>query len=167
MLGILLAVIYSRSTKVTEVTEAAKAPAAETTPAAPVTPVPVTPAPPDPALAKPAPAKPAATTSKPRVSAGGVVRQVLPDVSRSARISIRGTIRVVVRVQVDPSGKVTSAKFKMRGSSAYFAKEALNAAKQWEFSAPEVGGQATSSTWLLQFRFRRKGIQATPQRVKG
>jgi TonB family protein len=167
MLGILLAVIYSRSTKVTEVTEAAKAPAAETTPAAPVTPVPVTPAPPDPALAKPAPAKPAATTSKPRVSAGGVVRQVLPDVSRSARNSIRGTIRVVVRVQVDPSGKVTSAKFKMRGSSAYFAKEALNAAKQWEFSAPEVGGQAAASTWLLQFRFRRKGIQATPQRVKG
>jgi TonB family protein len=92
---------------------------------------------------------------------------VLPDVPRSAQNTIRGTIKVVVRVQVDTTGKVTSATFKMRGSSAYFAKEALNAAKQWEFSAPQVDGQATASTWLLQFRFKRKGIQATPQQIKG
>ena len=96
-----------------------------------------------------------------------MVRQVLPDVPRSAQNTIRGTIKVVVRVQVDPSGKVASATFKMRGSSAYFAKEALNAAKRWEFSAPQVDGQAAASTWLLQFRFKRNGIQATPQQVKG
>jgi TonB family protein len=96
-----------------------------------------------------------------------VVRQVLPNVPRSAQNTIHGTIKVVVRVQVDPSGKVASATFKMRGSSAYFAREAIDAAKQWEFSAPEIDGQATASTWLLQFQFKRKGIQATPQRVKG
>ena len=96
-----------------------------------------------------------------------MVRQVLPDVPRSAQNTIRGTIKVIVRVEVDPSGKVASAAFKMRGSSAYFAREAMTAAKQWEFSAPQVNGQATASAWLLQFRFKRKDIQATPQRVKG
>jgi TonB family protein len=74
---------------------------------------------------------------------------------------------VAVQVQVDPSGKVSSAKFKSRGSSRYFAERALKAAQQWEFSAPEAGGQPASSTWLLQFRFNRKSIQVTPQRVKG
>jgi TonB family protein len=155
LFGILLAVLYSRSNKTPEVTEATKAPVAESAPA-PVTSTPVTPD-----SAKPP------TTTRPQPSAGKVIRQVLPEVPRTAQNTIRGTIKVVVRVQVDPSGKVASATFKMRGSSAYFAKEALNAAKQWEFSAPQLDGQATASTWLLQFRFKRKGIQATPQRVKG
>ncbi|HTT18691.1 MAG TPA: TonB family protein [Candidatus Sulfotelmatobacter sp.] len=151
VLGILLAVFYPHSNKSAEATEAPKAAATGPTPAA----------------ATPAPAKPAETTAKPRVPAGQVVRKVMPDVPRSAQNTIRGTIKVVVRVQVDPSGKVTSATFKTRGSSSYFAKRALNAAQQWEFSAPEAEGQPTASTWLLQFRFKRKSIEATPQRVKG
>jgi TonB family protein len=155
LFGVLLAVLYPRSNKSTDAKDSNKAPAAESTPG-PVA-----------APATPDPAKPVTTTTRPQTSAGGVVHQVLPDVPRSAQNTIRGTIKVVVRVQVDPSGKVTSATLKMRGSSAYFAKEALNAAKQWEFSAPEVNGQASASAWLLQFRFKRKGIQATPQRVKG
>ena len=157
-LGILLALLYPRSNKSSEATETAKAPATEPAPA------PTTahaPAPASPAVSSPV------TTTKTPVAAGEVVRQVLPEVPRSAQNTIRGTIKVVVRVQVDPSGKVTSASFKMRGSSGYFAKEALNAAKQWEFSPPQVDGQATASEWLLQFRFKRKVIQATPQRVKG
>jgi TonB family protein len=150
VVGILLAVLFSRSNKTSDAPETSTAPTISNS---------------GPASA--APANPAETTSKPQASAGGVVRQVLPDVPRSAQNTIRGTIKVVVRVQVDPSGKVASATFKMRGSSAYFAKEALNAAKRWEFSAPQIDGQATASTWLLQFRFKRNGIQATPQQVKG
>jgi TonB family protein len=92
---------------------------------------------------------------------------VLPDVPRSAQHTIRGTIKVVVRVQVDPSGKVAAATLKSPGSSRYFANQALKAAERWEFSAPEVNGQPTVSTWLLQFRFKRTSIQASPQRVKG
>jgi TonB family protein len=158
--GILLAVLYSRSNKTSDAPETATAPTISNS-------GPASAAPGNPAPASGAPAHPAETTSKPQASGGGVVRQVLPDVPRSAQNTIRGTIKVVVRVQVDPSGKVASATFKMRGSSAYFAKEALNAAKRWEFSAPQVDGQATASTWLLQFRFKRNGIQATPQQVKG
>ena len=159
VLGILLAVLYSRSNKTNA--ERASVPTPESSSAPPEA------APANPAPAATAPAPPTATTTKPQALGGGVVRQVLPDVPRSAQNTIHGTIKVIVRVQVDPSGKVASAAFKMRGSSAYFAREAMNAAKQWEFSAPEVDGQATASTWLLQFRFKRTGIQATPQRVKG
>jgi len=159
VLGILLSVLYSRSNRTAS---GATSGAAVESSSAPERTAPANPAPP-----ATTPALPAATTTRPQASSGGVVRQVLPDVPRSAQNTIRGTIKVVVRVQVDPSGKVASATFKMRGSSAYFAKQALNAAKQWEFTAPEVDGQATASTWLLQFRFQRKGIQAAPQRVKG
>jgi len=95
------------------------------------------------------------------------VRRVLPDVSRRAQDTIRGTIKVVVRVQVDPSGKVSSAQFNLHGSSRYFADRALRAAQRWKFSAPEVNGEPSASSWLLQFRFNRKSIQATPQRVRG
>jgi TonB family protein len=154
-----LAVLYSSSNKTPETTTASNQPVTEPAPAtaAPV-PQPVE------------PAKPVkATTKSPASGASGgeVVRKVLPDVPRSAQNTIRGTIKVLVRVQVDPSGKVTSAKFKTRGSSRYFADRALKAAQQWEFSAPHTDGQPTPSTWLLQFRFNRKSIQATPQRVKG
>jgi TonB family protein len=109
----------------------------------------------------------AATPAKPTASPGTVVRQVLPDVPKSAMHTISGTIKVVVRVQVDPSGKVTSATFKTRGASQYFANLAMKAAQQWEFSAPVVNDQPAASTWLLQFRFKRTSTQATPQRVKG
>lgn len=99
-------------------------------------------------------------------STGAVVHQVVPDVSKSARNTITGTIKVAVRVQVDPSGKVASAKLTNPGPSKYFAREALQAAERWQFSAPEVDGQPTESAWVLQFRFRRGGTQVVPERVK-
>jgi TonB family protein len=80
--------------------------------------------------------------------------------------TITGTIKVAVRVQVDPSGKVTEATFKSAGSSKYFAEQALKAAQRWEFTAPEVDGQPSASTWLLQFRFKRGGIQVSPEQMK-
>ena len=153
--GILLAVFHSGSHKSAVTPAPTSQPATETAP--PLT-APVTPA--------DAP-KSAEATPTPRSASGEVVRRVLPDVPRRARNNIRGTIRVVVRVRVDPSGKVTSAKIRWRGSSRYLADRALRAAQQWEFSAPKVNGQPGASTWLLQFRFNRKSIQATPQRVRG
>ena len=94
------------------------------------------------------------------------MHQVLPDVSQSARNTITGTIKVGVRVEVDPSGKVTSAEVKSDSSkSKYFERLTLAAAQRWEFSAPEVDGKPTASTWLLKFRFKRTSIEAFPQRV--
>jgi TonB family protein len=70
-----------------------------------------------------------------------------------------------VRVEVDPSGKVTAAKLKSAGSSKYFANLALKAAERWEFSPLEVDGKPAASVWLLQFRFKRTSIQVSPERV--
>jgi len=104
--------------------------------------------------------------AQPRASSAAVARQVMPDVPKRAQNTIRGTIKVAVHVDVDSSGKVTSATFRTRGSSPYFAERALKAAKNWEFSPPVVNGQPTASAWLLQFRFRRSSIQASSQQVK-
>ncbi len=96
---------------------------------------------------------------------GSVVHQVIPQVSRSAMNTIRGTIKVTVRVEVDPSGKVSDARLKTSGPSRYFAGLALKAAQGWEFSPAEMNGQPTTTAWLLQFRFRRTSTQASSERL--
>lgn len=112
------------------------------------------------------PVEPAPSAPKPQDANGSVQHQILPDVPQSAKNTITGTIKVVVQTQVDASGKVTSAKFKSAGSSRYFANLALKAAHEWEFAPPQVDGQPAESTWLIQFRFRRSGTQASAQRAK-
>lgn len=111
---------------------------------------------PAPAPAEPAPAKRSKKTS----NSGAVVHQVLPDVSPSARRTIIGTIKVGIRVNVDPSGKVNTAKLTNPGPSKYFARAALQAAQRWEFAST-----TDPSQWQLQFRFRRTSTQAVPQRI--
>jgi len=93
-------------------------------------------------------------------SQGEVVHQVLPDISKNSRNTIRGTIKITARVEVDPSGKVIAAKLKNAGPSPYFAGLALKAAQRWEFSP-----QPTASTWFIQFRLKRSGTQASAEPV--
>jgi TonB family protein len=111
---------------------------------------------------KPTPAvqEQARTPKKAPASHGGVVHQVIPDVSQNSRNTITGTVKVTARVEVNPSGKVMAAKLKSAGPSRYFAGLALKAAQRWEF-AP----QPTASTWLIQFRFKRSGTQASAEPV--
>jgi len=124
--------------------------------------------PPTPTAATPAASAPAPQPAQPASNAasspGSVRRRVLPDVSKGARNTISGTIKVGVRVEVDASGKVTAAKFASAGPSRYFANLALKAAHEWEFSPPVVNGQATTSAWLLKFRFQRSSTQVDPER---
>ncbi len=122
-------------------------------------------APPPASVAPPAEAAPPAQNAS--SSSGGVERRVLPDVPRSASNTISGTIKVVVRVEVDASGKVTAARFDTAGPSKYFSNLALKAARDWEFSAPVAHGQPSASTWLLKFRFQRSSTQVDPERVSG
>jgi TonB family protein len=82
----------------------------------------------------------------------------MPDIPKSARNTIHGTIKVTVHVDVNPAGKVMAAKFKTTGSSQYFAHKAIKAAEQWQF-AP----QADSAAWLVSFYFRRSGTDASSQ----
>ena len=86
-----------------------------------------------------------------------VVRQVMPDVAKSAQRSIRGTVRVGIKASVDASGNVTDAAIDSPGPSRYFANAALQAARQWKFEPSEK----SAGDWLLRFAFRTDGIQAT------
>ena len=98
------------------------------------------------------------------VTEGDVLHQVIPDVPRSASNTITGRIKVKVRVDVDASGKVTNATLTTPGPSKYFANLALRAAQQWEFTAPQVNGQPTPSTWALLFEFSKTSTKAFPSR---
>jgi TonB family protein len=113
----------------------------------------------------PTPAVEVVKPAKKAAIGGTVVRQVMPDIPQSARNTISGTIKISVRVEVDSSGKVTSAKLKSAGPSRYFSGRVLKAAQEWEFAPPDVNGQPAPSVWLLQFRLRRTSIQASPERL--
>ncbi len=89
-----------------------------------------------------------------------VKRRVVPDIPKSARNTIHGTIKVTVHVDVGPSGKVIAAKFKTSGPSHYFAQKAMKAAEEWEF-AP----QTETTSWVLSFYFKRNGTDASSQPV--
>jgi TonB family protein len=97
---------------------------------------------------------------------GRVLQQVMPEVSRRALNTIRGRVKVSVQVQVDTSGKVSEARLVSPGPSKYFASRALAAARQWKFSAPQVGSQPSPSEWLLRFEFGRGSTQVFPSLVK-
>jgi len=93
---------------------------------------------------------------------GGVAHQVMPEVLQSARNSIRGTVRVSVKVNVDRSGNVEDAELESRGPSKYFARAALDAAQDWKFKAPMAGSRGVLSTWTLRFEFTRDETTVVP-----
>ena len=110
----------------------------------------------------PPPATPPAakTASQSAASSVDVIHKALPEVSKGARKTIRGTIKIGVKVEVDPSGKVTSAKLASPAESAYFNRLSLQAAQNWQFAAQEA-----PSAWLIRFRFRRTSTDASPERL--
>jgi TonB family protein len=108
----------------------------------------------------PSPNAPAPSKSSP--ARGEVLDQVLPAVSDKARATIHGTVRVGVRVHVDPSGNVAAAELDGPGPSKYFAELALQAARRWEFTSPEVNGRSVASEWLIRFHFSPSGTKAIP-----
>jgi TonB family protein len=95
----------------------------------------------------------------------GVVHQVLPEVSASARDTIAGKVRVRVKVEVDTSGNVVSASFDSPGPSKYFARLAIEAAQRWRFSPAQVDGRAVASQWLLRFGFTRTDTEVVATRT--
>ena len=76
------------------------------------------------------------------------LHEVIPDVPPSARRTIRGHIKVWVRVIVDQDGSVSAAVADRTGPSRYFQRLAIEAAKKWTF--PPVD---TPSRRLMQVRF--------------
>jgi TonB family protein len=83
-----------------------------------------------------------------------VLHEEIPDVPRHIRDTIRGHIRVTVRVTADGSGNVVNETLENPGPSKYFARLATEAARKWKF-AP--AGNHDSRKWLLRFEFTRGG----------
>jgi TonB family protein len=94
-----------------------------------------------------------------------VVDRVLPAVPQSARDTIRGTIRVSVRVRVDPSGSVSQATLESPGPSRYFANLALQAARRWKFAPAKRDDRSAPNDWILRFEFTQETTRAFPTRI--
>jgi len=118
------------------------------------------PASPPPVAMLPAPQNPAPAVQSqtpPPGTASAVLHEEIPAVSRSARASVRGQIKVVVRVTVDRAGNVIAENLEARGSSRYFARVATEAAKRWKFAPAD---NQSPREWLVQFEFSRDGTTA-------
>jgi TonB family protein len=87
------------------------------------------------------------------------IHEESPDVSPSARRSIRGHIKVSVRVTVDQAGSVSAAVADRAGPSKYFERIAIDAAKKWTF--PPLDGPS-QRVMQIRFDFSR---DATTQRA--
>jgi TonB family protein len=108
-------------------------------------------------------ATPAALHSPPagELAQGSVLHRALPNVPRYASETISGTVRVRVRVEVDPSGNVAGAEFDSAGPSRYFARLSMGAARAWKFRPPGVNARTVPSEWLIRFGYTSSDITAT------
>ncbi|HEY1423845.1 MAG TPA: TonB family protein [Candidatus Acidoferrum sp.] len=124
-------------------------------------------------ISKPA-ATPSPTASAPNSASAGVsakpvaptvIRKILPEVSEKARNTIRGSVRINVRVQLNPDGTVSSAELANPAASQFFADLALKAARQWQFGPPASADSASSSepptSATIRFDFTQISTAAT------
>jgi TonB family protein len=105
---------------------------------------------------------PDAASASGRLVPGEVLNQVLPDVSDKARSTIRGTVRVGIKVHVDPAGNVSAAELDSPGPSRFFADKALQAARNWDFVPAKLDGHNVASDWLIKFHFTQSDTRAFP-----
>ena len=96
-------------------------------------------------------------------AAPAVLHQELPDISSSARQSIRGIIKIAVRVSVDRTGTVVATALANRAASKYFTRTVLEAAKKWQFSQTP---SPASRSWLLHFELTRAGATAHAEALR-
>lgn len=138
---------------------ASQLPSVKTTPPQPAAPAPSS------ASSAPDDSAAASKRSTNAIGSGEALDQVMPQPSPKALSTIRGTVRVGVKVHVDPAGNVADAALDSSGPSRYFADLALKAAKQWVFTPPEADGHSVASDWLIQFGFTSAGAKATANQV--
>jgi TonB family protein len=90
-----------------------------------------------------------------------VLRKVLPTVSDRARATIRGTVHVAVKVDVDAAGNVTNTTLDpATASSKYFADLAVQAARDWKFKPAQLDAQAVPSQWVVHFLYTQADTTA-------
>jgi TonB family protein len=113
--------------------------------------------------ASPAPAAPAPDAAPLQHSgaSGAVASRPTPDIPQHILDTVRGHVRVRVRVDVDAQGKITNAVLDDPGPSRYFADKALATARNWTFTPAQTNGQPVPSTWMLHFSFGHDGSTVT------
>lgn len=85
------------------------------------------------------------------------VDTILPEVPQSALDTIRGTVRVAIRVSINDAGKVIDATADDPGPSRYFERLSLQAAQQWTFTPATT---QTPRAMLVRFFYTREGRSA-------
>jgi TonB family protein len=108
------------------------------------------------------PPKPAISTAKTE-AAESPPNEVIPNVPQSALQTIRGTVRVSVRLTVDKDGNVLAATADDSGPSRYFERLAIEASKKWTFAPADTEAQRTV---LVRFNFTRQGTTARASPVQ-
>jgi TonB family protein len=89
----------------------------------------------------------------------------MPEISSRARSTIHGTVRVIVKVRVSPSGTVETAT-PASSPSRFFSEAAVQAVKQWDFTPAKVSSQAVPSDWLVRFDFTPTDTKVLPSQTK-
>lgn len=90
-----------------------------------------------------------------------IQRKVLPVVSEKARSTIRGGVRINVRVQLNPDGTVSSAALANPAPSQFFADLALKAARQWQFASPSSSpSEPLPPSTIIRFDFTQTSTAA-------
>jgi eukaryotic-like serine/threonine-protein kinase len=103
-----------------------------------------------------------AVTSTSGVVHGKALQQILPDAPQKARDTIRGKVRVSVKVHVNESGAVTEASLAAPGPSQYFSDRTLKAAQLWKFTPAKLNGRNVPSDWLLRFEIDSASVNVYP-----
>ena len=82
------------------------------------------------------------------------LHEVIPEVPHSAHRTMRGHVKVWVRVIVDQDGSVSAATLDRTGASRYFRRLAIAAAKKWTFPPIDTPSQRVMQ---IRFDFSRDG----------
>lgn len=110
------------------------------------------------AVAEPAPKLVEPTAPQQPDAPPSAINEVVPDVPKSALDTIRGTIRVIIRVSIDKAGAVVAATADEPGPSRYFQRLSVQAAKKWTFTPAQLEDQRVM---LVRFNFTRDGATAS------
>ena len=106
----------------------------------------------------PQPATSNASTGSAKAASPSPLNEEIPQVPRSALQTIRGTVKVSVRVIVAPHGTVLAPTPDHPGPSRYFERLAIEASKKWTFAPADTEEERLM---LVRFNFSRAGTTAS------
>ncbi len=113
-----------------------------------------------------APTDAAPALQEPSAASDQATERVIPEVPQKARDTIHGTVKVGIRVDVDPSGQVTAVSIDSPGPSRYFANLAAGAARRWTFVPARADDGMTHRIWILRFEFTQGATKVFPTRLR-